>query len=268
MGKRVRIIIMAAALLVFLGSGAAVLAIQGNYRASRQVYADVAAEYTHKTESRSADDQSGSTDVNAAEGQSATSSETEQPPIMVDFERLQAENPHVSAWLYCEGTVINYPVMHGSDNDFYLHHSYTGAEDQSGAIFVEAQCARDFADSNTIIYGHSMNDGSMFGGLQAWKDQSYYEAHPVLWLLTPGANYKVTLFSGYTTSARSETYTIFYGPGDDLNAYLDGCAAKSDFDATEGPGKDGRYVVLSTCAYDFDEARYVLHGRLEQVGAR
>lgn len=261
-------IIMAAALLVFLGSGAAVLAIQGSYRASRQGYADAAAKYTQKTESQSIDSRSGSGTEAGTEGQTAASAELEQPPITVNFEGLQAENPQVVAWLYCEGTAINYPVMQGRDNDFYLHHSYTGAEDQSGAIFVDAQCAEGFAGSNTIIYGHSMNDGSMFGGLDAWKDQDYYEAHPVLWLLTPGANYKVTLFSGYTTSARSETYTIFYGPGDDLNAYLDRCAARSNFDAAEGPGKDGRYVLLSTCAYDFDEARYVLHGRLDQAGAR
>lgn len=261
-------IIMAAALLVFLGSGAAVLSIQVNYRASRQVYAEAAAEYTQKTDSQPIDSRSGPSAEGGAEGQTATSAETEQPPITVDFERLQAENPQVVAWLYCEGTAINYPVMQRSDNDFYLHHSYTGAEDQSGAIFVDAQCAEGFADSNSIIYGHSMNDGSMFGGLDAWKDQDYYEAHPVLWLLTPDVNYKVTLFSGYTTSARSETYTIFHGPGDDLNAYLDKCAAKSNFDAAEGPGKGGRYVLLSTCAYDFDEARYVLHGRLDQAGAR
>jgi len=182
MGKKIRWMIMAAALLVFLGSGGAVLMVYGRYGASRQEYAGAA-----------------------------------------------------------------------------------GAGDQSGAIFVDALCAPGFADSNTVIYGHSMNDGSMFGGLEAWKDQAYYEAHPVMWLLTRDACCRVRLFSGYTTSAASGTYTVFRGPGEDFSEYLSGCRARSDFSSGVSLPDDGRYVVLSTCAYDFDGARYVLHGLLEPL---
>lgn len=267
MGRKIRIIIMIAALLVFLGSGGAVLVIQNNYRASRQGYADAAAEYTQRLENNGGTG-GGAASGDGAGGGAASTGEAEQPPVTVDFERLQKDNPQVVAWLCCPGTDIDYPVMQGEDNDFYLHHSYTGAEDQSGAIFVDAQCAPGFADSNSVIYGHSMKDGSMFGGLEAWKEQGYYEEHPVMWLLTPDASYRVRLFSGYTTSAYSETYTIFRGPGSDLEAYLAGCLARSDFTAGEELPGDGRYVVLSTCAYDFDEARYVLHGRLEKINTQ
>lgn len=252
---------MVAALLVFLGSGAAVLTIRGTYRASRQEYANAASQYTRKT------DQDGSGASNTA-GQDHDIEETGKPPVTVDFAKLQADNPQVVAWLYCPGTVIDYPVTQGDDNDFYLNHSYAGGEDQSGAIFVDAQCSPGFIDSNSIIYGHSMQDGSMFGGLEAWKDQEYYDAHPVMWLLTPEASYKVKLFSGYTTSAYSGTYTIFRGQGGDFSAYLAECLAQSDFTASEKPEEDSRCVVLSTCAYDFDEARYVLHGMLEQAGTQ
>lgn len=253
---------MAVALLVFLGSGGAVLAIQGRYRVSRQGYAEAAAEYTQRYESTAGSEAADSG------GGDTSSRETEQPPVVVDFARLQEDNPQAAGWLFCEGTAIDYPVMQCGDNDFYLHHSYTGAEDQSGAIFVDAQCAPGFADSNSIIYGHSMRDGSMFGGLESWEDQGYYEAHPVMWLLTPEASYKIRLFSGYTTSAYSDTYTIFRGPGSDLSDYLASCLAQSDFRADVELPDSGRYVVLSTCAYDFDEARYVLHGRLEKVDAQ
>lgn len=266
MGKRVRVIIMAVALLVFLGSGAALFTIHGTYESSRRGYADAAAEYTRKAGAEGA----GMSNMDETTGgqAAAVARETEQPPVTVDFGRLQADNPQAVAWLYCPGTAIDYPVTQGSDNEFYLHHSYAGTEDQSGAIFVDAQCTPGFTDSNSIIYGHSMKDGSMFGGLEAWKSQEYYDAHPIMWLLTPQASYKVKLFSGYTTSAYSDTYTIFRGPGSDFSAYLDDCLEQSDFTAAEKPTDDGRYVVLSTCAYDFDEARYVLHGRLEQVGTQ
>ena len=262
MGKKIRWIIMAAALLVFLGSGGAALVIHGRYQASRQGYADAAAAYTQAAAP-------GSSEVGGqAEGSGDASADADRPPITVDFQRLQADNPEVVAWLYCAGTAIDYPVVQGGDNDFYLHHNYTGAEDQSGAIFLDAQCAPGFADSNSILYGHSMNDGSMFGGLEAWKSQEYYEAHPVMWLLTPEASYRVRLFSGYTTSARSDTYAIYRGPGEDFSQYLSNCQAQSDFSAEAELDGDGRYVVLSTCAYEFDEARYVLHGRLEKVDTR
>ncbi len=258
---------MILALLVFLGSGVAVFAIRRTYKASRQSYADAASAYTQKTD---IDGNITTSNMDEAEDNSAASDidDAGRPPIIVDFERLQGDNPQVVAWLYCPGTAIDYPVIQGVDNEFYLHHSYTGAEDQSGAIFVDSQCSPGFTDSNSIIYGHSMKDGSMFGGLEAWEDQDYFDSHPVIWLLTPQENYKVRLFSGYTTSAYSNTYTIFRGPGSDFSAYLAECLAQSDFITEDRPSDDSRCVVLSTCAYDFDEARYVLHGRLEQVGTQ
>lgn len=262
MGKKVRWIIMIAALLVFLCSGGAVLVIKGRYQASREGYVKAAETYTRPalgTGQASRLDEG----LESSGESAAASSQGEAAPITVDFDRLREEHPEVVGWLYCPDTVIDYPVVRGEDNDFYLHHSYTGTEDQSGAIFVDAGCVPGFADSNSVIYGHSMNDGSMFGGLSSWKDPEYAAAHPVMWLLTPEADYRVQLFSGYTTSATSETYTIFRGSGEELDRYLSRCREQSDFPSDVELAGDGRYVLLSTCAYEFEEARYVLHGRLE-----
>lgn len=255
MGKRIMWIVMAIALLVLIGSGSAVLVIQGRYQASRQAY-EVAAETYVLPAVQEGGDEVALETAGALE---------EKPPITVDFAQLQADDSQVAGWLYCPDTEINYPVMQGSDNDFYLHHNYTGAADQSGAIFVDAQCAAGFADANSIIYGHSMRDGSMFGKLNAWKDPAYYADHPVMWLLTPEQNYRVRLFSGYTTAATSGTYTIVYEQGEELEQYLANARYSSDF-ATDFALDGEHYVVLSTCAYEFDQARYVLHGMLEPVG--
>ena len=198
----------------------------------------------------------------------------EKPPIAVDFHRLQEMNGDVAGWIYCEGTPINYPVMKGADNDFYLGHSYDGANSRSGSIFVEAANRPGFADANTILYGHHMKDGSMFASLEKWADQEFYEEHPVMWLFTPKQDYKVILFSGYTTSANSEAYTIFSDSGKELEEYLEKCIGKSDFEADvsdriqeEGTGNIAdKYIVLSTCSYVFEDARYVIHGFLVPVG--
>lgn len=188
--------------------------------------------------------------------------EMKAPPITVDFEKLQAVNQDVIGWIYCEGTDINYPVLQGEDNEFYLKHTYDGASNRAGSIFVDALNAPCFADSNTIIYGHHMKNGSMFAALGNWAKQDYYETHPIFWLLTPEQNYCVLLFSGYTTSAVSGTYTIFQGPGREFSEYLQAVCANSDFRADIEPDPNGKCVVLSTCEYDFENARYVLHGML------
>ena len=91
---------------------------------------------------------------------------------------------------------------------------------------MEAANRPGFADANTILYGHHMKDGAMFASLEKWADQEFYEEHPVMWLFTPKQDYKVILFSGYTTSANSEAYTIFSDSGKELEEYLEKCIGK------------------------------------------
>lgn len=183
-------------------------------------------------------------------------------PIAVDFDALLAENKDIAGWLYCEGTNINYPVVQGKDNDYYLHHAYDGKESRAGALFVDAENRPQFADSNTIIYGHHMKNGSMFAHLADFADQEYFDTHSVMWLLTPEQTYKVELLGGYLTTAGSDSYTIFAGECEEFNDYLERATAASDVQAETQTPPDGRYVMFSTCEYDFKDARYVLHGRL------
>ena len=190
----------------------------------------------------------------------------EYAPIAVDFEALREVNPDIVGWIYCEDTVINYPVVQAEDNDYYLHRNYDGTYNVSGSIFVEANNRPGFLDCDTILYGHHMNDGSMFACIDNWGKQAYYEEHPVLWLLTPEQDYKVVLFSGYTTSAFSETYDIYPEPGPEWEAFRDGRLEKSDFLADVDLTGCVQTVTLSTCAYVFDFARHVLHGALIPVG--
>lgn len=187
-------------------------------------------------------------------------------PIRVDFEKLQSLNSDIIGWIYCEGTVIDYPVLQGATNDTYLHTLYTGEEQPSGSIFVDAANLPGFLDNNTIIYGHNMKDESMFGTLEEWQDQEYFDAHPCMWLLTPEQDYRVDLFSACLVSARHDTYTIFRGTGPELTAYLQHARDISKVESAVETDPNGRYVLLSTCAYTvYDDARSVVHGLLVPV---
>lgn len=260
MGKWIRRILVLALLAVFLFSVGSIVMILYQYKASDQLYDNIASQYTTQVSAEKQKETPGGQD--AAEGAPKVA---EVPPISVDFQGLQAENQDVTGWIYCEDTAINYPVVQGEDNDFYLKHNYDRTKRAAGSIFVEAENSANFADSNTILYGHHMKNGSMFACLDKWADQAFYESHPVMWLLTPTQDYKIILFSGYTTSATSDTYTIFRGAGEELDAYLEKCRKQSNFEADIELDREAHYVLLSTCAYVFDNARTVLHGMMVPV---
>ena len=190
------------------------------------------------------------------DGESSSAEEDSVCPVQVD----------IVAWLYCEGTVINYPVCKCDDDEFYLEHAYDRTPSHSGAIFLEAENAPDFSDANHILYGHHMKNKTMFATLSYWAEQEYFEQHPCMWLLTPRQNYRIDLFAGYLTSAVSDVYTVYQGYGTLLEAYLQQAADSSDFASDVVIPEEGfSYIVLSTCEYQFENARYVLHGKLVPV---
>lgn len=247
-------------LLVFLGSGAALWMRRERTRREREHNEQAADVYT-----------SDQTEPTAADAAPDTERETDAqtqappeapPPITVDFDTLCATYPDVVGWIYCPDTPIDYAVMQGADNDAYLHHSYDGSYSYSGAIFVEAANRGDFTDGNTVIYGHNMLDGSMFHCLNQWRDPAFAAEHPALWLFTPKGDYRIEIFSAHTTDARSGCYERSFPAPELQRDYVRQALEDSDLDFGWSPEETERLVLLSTCAYDFDEARYVLHGRL------
>ncbi len=270
--KWVKRIIVAILLGVFLFSAGIIGVVIYQYHVNDEAYANAAERFITPAGVISSSGQQNMNDdpQNSASGESnvsdtAVETEAELAPFSVDFDALREVNPDVTGWIYCEDTTINYPVLQGATNDTYLRHLYDGSYCYGGSIFVEAQNSKDFADYNTIIYGHNMRDDSMFGTLERWADQKFYEAHPVIWLLTPERDYRIEILSAYTTSAYSDTYQIFAAPGAALDAYLEQVLSQSEIAPRDAPETGSRYVLLSTCAYVFDNARFVIHGKLVPV---
>lgn len=269
MGKGIRRVAAAAALSVFLLSIAAVGRILYRYHRDGEAYREAEERFAHisgavDTAGEEWKETQEQGDEASPEAQGASGG-TLVPPLVVDFGALEQVNGDVAGWLYCEDTPINYPVVKGEDNSYYLKHSYDGKQVKSGSIFVDAACGEGFSDANTVIYGHYIKDGSMFACLKKWGDQSFYEEHPRIWLLTPEADYEIVLFAGYVTRADSQVYTIFSAPCPELEEYLQTARENSQFQADveiSGEEPNAKYVVLSTCAYSFQNARYVLHGKL------
>ncbi len=186
--------------------------------------------------------------------------EAAELPITVDFDALLARNPDVVGWLYCPGTVINYPVVLGKDNDQYLYTDLDGNYLVSGTLFADYRNGALGVDGNYIIYGHNMKNGSMFHSLVKYANQSYYDKHPTIFYLTPDANYKLELFAGLTIDHNDTIYKRNYGDG--LYELLKDYQRRSTFLSDVELAESDTVVTLSTCTFEYDNARYIVIGRL------
>lgn len=184
-------------------------------------------------------------------------------PISVDFEKLKQENDDIIAWLYCEGTPINYPVVQAEDNSYYLRRGTDGKYSLSGTLFVDYRNKDDFADNNTIIYGHNMKNDTMFGILTEYQNQDYFSEHPKMYLLTPDKEYRVQLVAGVTVSSTSSIYKLPLAD-EDKEAFISEMLEKSTFKSGYTFSSNDRFVILSTCSYVYNDARYVLIGKLAE----
>lgn len=185
-----------------------------------------------------------------------------RPGLEVDFTALAAMNPDVTAWLYGPDTGISYPVVQGTDNDYYLDHLLDGTANSAGCLFVDTSCRPDFSGRNTVIYGHRMKNGTMFAALGNYQEQVYYDAHPVFLLVTPEGRYVVELFSGYVADTAESAWMLDFSDEQAYLAWLEEVGEKSAFSSKVSPRAEDRVVTLSTCSYEFENARFVLHGVL------
>ena len=183
----------------------------------------------------------------------------------VDMNYLKEVSPSIIGWLSCPGTVIDYPVAQGEDNQFYLTHLADGSRNRNGCLFIDCGNAPDFTDDNTIIYGHHMQSGAMFASLVNYGDPAYYRAHPYFYLTIEGIPYRIDVFSGYDAAVTDSAYSRNFRTKHDFAVWMREIVARSDFQANLELTTDDHIVTLSTCAYSFDNARYVLHGKLVRL---
>ena len=186
-----------------------------------------------------------------------------KPPIEVDFDKLKRVNEDVVGWIYVDALPdISYPIVKGKDNQTYLHQTYEKNYNFAGTIFVDYENSGDFSDCNTLVYGHNMKNGSMFGHLKKFReDDKLYKQDKYFWILTPERNYRYEIITAYTTGVNSDTYTLFKGPGEEFEKYLETIKGYSEIqtDDTDLTIKD-RIVTLSTCTGN-ESTRFVVQGK-------
>ncbi len=189
----------------------------------------------------------------------------EVSPLNIDFDGLRAQSTDYVGWIYSPNTKINYPIAYTDDNFYYLDHIPGEIQNANGTIFIDCRNAADFSDQNTCIYGHNMNDGSMFASLRDYRDESYYGSHPVIYLSTPNFNYRLDLIGGFITEPTSFAYARNFDSPEQFEGHVQLVRDLSTFQSDVEVEADDKIVTLSTCTYERDDGRYVVVGKLTQI---
>lgn len=176
----------------------------------------------------------------------------------IDFDALRSVNEDVIGWLTLKDTVIDYPVVQGEDNDYYLHHLYTGEWNSLGTLFVDFRNKKLFTDQISVIYGHSMLNGSMFFILERYKRQSFYEEHKEFVFETPEKKYTLEPLAGKVMDAKIPFLQLNFDAVSEYEEYINEFIRTSTFKSEATFDGNDKIVIMIKCSADYEDARYVL----------
>lgn len=180
----------------------------------------------------------------------------------LDLKALRQVNEDVLGWIRIPGTKVDYPMVQGEDNDFYLEHDWEKKEQYVGSIFLECRNSPDFTDFNTIIYGHNMSNGSMFGTLWKYEYGENWKDMPYVYLVTDGGILRYEVFSTYMAEVDSSTYGLSFNQRETREKFIAMALEKSDIDTGITPAVTDQIITLSTCSGMGHATRRVVHARL------
>lgn len=191
----------------------------------------------------------------------------------VDFETLKDINEDACAWINIDGTNIDYPILQGQDNDYYLHHDIEGNNSSSGSVFVDYRHnsldnpSYDLSDV-TLIYGHHMKGGKMLANICKYRSQDYYEEHPFGIIYTPdGYAYQAEFFASMIVSGESDEqiYANNFEDEESFNAYIENIIANSTFESDVNVEYGDKIIGIVTCEYtQGTNSRQVLYAVLNK----
>lgn len=259
-GSRIWQIILGISVLVMVVSGVRIYQLSREYSEGIEEYQELEQYVTIAKEpvAETADD----TQEEAAGSEEATTESKIAVNVEVDYAGLIGINKDFAGWLYYEPLELSYPIVRGNDNDYYTHYTFENTKNSSGAIFMDFLNKVDLTDYNTIIYGHNMRNGTMFGSLKKLlNDEEMIANNPYFYILTEDKTLQYQIFASYITKEDSDTYQIIRNE-EEQKTYLDFIASQTELlDNVEVTQQD-RVVTLSTCNGLHSTNRTIIHGVL------
>lgn len=193
----------------------------------------------------------------------------EKTERMLKVEELQKSNPDVIGWLEIEGTKVNYPVVQGEDNDYYLTHDYNKKEASGGALFLDKAYEFTKPSSNLLIYGHRHEQGIMFEDLTKYQKESFYKQHPNIKFTTNNEESEYEIISVFLSRVyyKSEKNVFRYyffidaQNEEEYNEYVKNCKSASLYDTGKTAKYGDQLMTLSTCSYHTEDGRLAVVAR-------
>lgn len=252
--KKVRTILTVILAVVFVGSLAHVIRTQINYKAGADNYS-TAQEIAGITETEPVPEEEPEEEVDPLTATLRS----------VDLKALQAVNPDVAGWIHIPDTVISYPIMYGTDNDFYLKNTWDKQKNIVGSIFVDYRSSRDLSDFNTLIHGHNMRDDSMFGSLHSYKDAEFLATHPDVYIVTEDGCYRYRIFSTFMAKlTTAEPFQMEFEGDEDKQEFIDDCQRLGKDDTGIVVTPEDHVITLSTCSSWGHMYRWVVQAVLDK----
>lgn len=252
MKKAVRVVVFVLALGVFCLSAYKIVGIVVDRHKADEHYESYSTYITEETVA---------IENKETQAQSATAASKPEAicPISVDFGGLKAQYSDVVGYLYFGSDFISYPVVKGRDNYYYLNRLPNGVESDSGSIYADNRVTQPSDCDNYIIYGHNMLNGSMFGSLSNYEDQSFYDEHPYFFYITEQGTYTVDIIAGCSVIPDFDIYKTEF-TDEQMKATINEIVSCSTFVSDVSYEDSDKIMTLSTCSDRYSDTRYIIVG--------
>lgn len=246
MGNKLRRVLMAVCAIVLVLSVVQLGRYYFAYKKGDAIYNE-ARGYILSTDVPSAEDTATGGESTGGGSTGGKSQAGSKAQTVVQFDRLKEVNADIFAWIRITGTKVDYPVLLGLDNAYYLSHAFDKRASSYGSIFMEQYNQPDFSDAHTILYGHNMKNRAMFGALQQFQGQDFFDTHKEITIFLPDGQLTYEIFSVYTASVVDSTYDIVFQNQDEFAKMLRHMQESSVIAAQQEPTVADHILTLSTC---------------------
>ena len=195
--------------------------------------------------------------------------EPKETEKVLKVKELRKENQDIVGWLEIENTNINYPVLQGKDNEYYMSHNYKKQKSKNGAIFLDKDYDWNIKSNNLLIYGHNLNNGTMFQELLKYEKESFYKEHQIINFITEKeeANYEIISVIKtrvyYKNEKNAFRYYFFINPKSEkeYNEFITNAKKESLYETNKTANYGDELITLSTCSYHVKDGRFAVIGK-------
>lgn len=229
---------------------------------------DISNELKNEIGEKESKEQKDKEELKQKEEREKTEKEKERKERILKVKKLQEVNSDIAGWIEISGTNINYPVLQGKDNEYYLTHNYKKQKTEKGSIFLDAKYDWRISSNNLLIYGHNLVNGQMFKDLLKYRDENFYKKHPTIRFTTEKEDIEFKIMSAFYSNVFYEDekgvfrYYDFINEKKEsrFNEFVKNAKKASLYDTGVEAEYGEKLITLVTCSYHEDDGRFVVIG--------